>query len=76
MKRLELASIRKERQLTQAEVAEEVGIQRSYYGLIENGLRNPTLHIATKIATALGVTIADIFPNEIFFSGKCYNSKQ
>lgn len=76
MKRLELASIRKERQLTQAEVAEKAGIQRSYYGLIENGLRNPTLHIATKIATALGVAIVDIFPNEIFFNGKCYESKR
>lgn len=76
MKREELASVRKKRQMTQEDVAIKAGIQRSYYGLIENGIRNPTLHIATKIATALEVSISDVFPNEIFFGNKCYNMKQ
>lgn len=75
MKRLELISVRKNLSMTQAEVANKAGVQRSYYGLIETGKRNPSLYIATKIATALGVTIKDIFPNDIFFAEKCYKLK-
>lgn len=76
MKRNKLISARKQLQMTQEEVAIKSGIQRSYYGLIENGLRNPTLHTAMKIAFALNVTIQDVFPEEIFFGNKCYELKQ
>ncbi len=76
MKREELASTRKRLKMTQEEVAQKAGIQRSYYGLIENGIRNPTLKIATQIAVALCVPIQDIFPDEIFFGNKCYVEKQ
>lgn len=75
MKRMELISVRKKLSMTQAEVANKAGMQRSYYGLIETGKRNPSLYIATKIAIALGVTINDIFPNEVFFADKCYSMK-
>lgn len=76
MKRENLIQKRKMLGMTQEDVANISGIQRSYYGLIENGQRNPTLKIATKIATALNSTLEQTFPEEIFFANKCYKSKQ
>jgi putative transcriptional regulator len=75
MKRDELINTRKKLGVTQAHVAKEIGVNRSYYGLIETGNRNPTLKIATKIATALNSSIEELFPNEIFFANKCYDMK-
>ena len=76
MKRTSLLNARKTAGMTQQEIAEASGIQRSYYGLIETGQRNPTLKIATKIASALGTDIEHVFPDEIFFANKCYAMKQ
>jgi putative transcriptional regulator len=61
--------------MTQQEVADASGIQRSYYGLIETGHRNPTLKIATRIAKALDSSIEQVFSDEIFFGNKCYIAK-
>lgn len=76
MKREQLIKARKSLGLTQANMATAVGVHRSYYGLIENGNRNPTLRIASKIATVLNSNIEQLFPNEIFFANKCYETKQ
>lgn len=54
--------------MTQADMATAAGVHRSYYELIENGNRNPTLRIATKIATALNSNIEQLFPDNIFFA--------
>lgn len=74
-KREKLISVRKARNMTQDEVAKKSEINRSYYGLIENGVRNPTMPIAMKIAKALDSDIQEIFPDEIFFNNKCYLMK-
>lgn len=70
--RMQLVKTRKCLGLTQADMAAMVGIHRSYYGLIENGNRNPTLKVAIKIAAALNSNLEQLFPNEMFFSNKCY----
>lgn len=75
MKREQLIKTRKSLGMTQANMAKAAGVHRSYYGLIENGNRNPTLKIATKIATALNSTVEQLFPNDIFFANKCYEMK-
>jgi len=49
----ELVKIRKERKLTQQEVADLAGMKRSYYGLIENGVRRPSPEVAIRIGAAL-----------------------
>lgn len=72
--REELIKVRKSLGLTQADMAAAAGVHRSYYGLIENGNRNPTLKIAAKIATALNSSIEQLFPDEIF-ANKCYEMK-
>lgn len=76
MKREQLIKTRKNLGLTQADMATAAGVHRSYYGLIENGNRNPTLRIATKIATVLDSNIEQLFPDDIFFANKCYEMKQ
>ena len=75
MKRIDLLKARKSAGMTQHEIAEASGIQRSYYGLIETGQRNPTLKIAKRIASALDTDIEHVFPDEIFFANKCYVMK-
>lgn len=76
MKRKQLITARKQLGMTQEEVAQKADVNRSYYGLIETGNRNPTLGIATKIAFALNSNIEHLFPDEIFFANKCYKKKQ
>lgn len=76
MKREQLIKARKSLGMTQADMAIAAGVHRSYYGLIENGNRNPTLRIATKIATALDSSIEQLFPDDIFFANRCYEMKQ
>lgn len=76
MKRNALISARKAQNLTQQAVADRARIKRSYYSLIETGDRNPSLPIAMKIAEALGVDLGQAFDHEVFFAGKCYETKQ
>lgn len=76
LKRLKLIELRENTGFTQEEIAFKAQIKRSSYGSIENGLRNPSLAVAQKIAKAYKVSLEEAFPNEIFFAGKCYDMKQ
>ncbi|URN85827.1 helix-turn-helix transcriptional regulator [Acetobacterium wieringae] len=76
MKREKLYELRKEAKLTQKQMSEFANINRSYYGLIENGERNPSLPIAEDISEALGKKVEEVFDNEVFFANKCYVKKQ
>lgn len=51
---------RKDRGLTQEQLALDVCIQRSYMSGIERGTRNPTLAVVEKIADALGTEVVDL----------------
>lgn len=66
MKREKLYELRKEAKLTQKQMSEFANINRSYYGLIENGERNPSLPIAEDISEALGKKVEEVFDNEVF----------
>jgi len=57
--------LRKERRLSQVELAAKVGIDRSYMGFLERGERNPSLEVIAKIAEALKVT-----PDELLKQSK------
>ena len=52
---------RTEANLTQEELADRSGLDRSYIGGVERGERNPTLCVIEKIAEGLGVTLAELF---------------
>jgi len=62
--RMKLKLARVEHNLTQAELAENVGVTRQTIGLIENGGYNPTLHLCIAIAKALDKTLNDLFWEE------------
>lgn len=49
-----LLRIREEKNMKQQNVAEEAGITRPYYTMIERGKRRPSPKVAKKIAKALG----------------------
>ncbi|AGH51399.1 hypothetical protein G432_18405 [Sphingomonas sp. MM-1] len=48
-------------ELTQEELADRSGLDRSYIGGVERGERNPTLNVIERIALGLGVGLADLF---------------
>lgn len=60
-KRALLIKIRDDRGWRQKDVAEKLGITESYYGMIEAGVRNPSLKVGLKIARLFGVPIAELF---------------
>ena len=57
--RLKLARV--ERDLTQSELADLVGVTRQTIGLIEGGGYNPTLNLCMRLARATGKTLDDLF---------------
>ena len=48
-------------EMTQAELAERVGVTRQTIIAIEQGRYSPSLEMAFQIAGALGVTLDDVF---------------
>lgn len=53
--------IRKERNITQGQLAKFVGISRKYLSNVENQLANPSVDVAFRISTALNVDINKLF---------------
>ncbi|MDR3071928.1 MAG: helix-turn-helix transcriptional regulator [Clostridiales Family XIII bacterium] len=60
-KNLKLKSMRALLDLTQAELAERVGVSRQTINAIEKGEYNPTIKLCTAICKTLGKTLNDIF---------------
>ena len=46
--------------LSQEDLADAAGLHRTYISGIERGIRNPSISIVAKLATALGVEPADL----------------
>ena len=59
--RIRFKLARVENNLTQAELAEKVGVTRQTIGLIENGKYNPTLNLCIEIARVLNKTLDELF---------------
>ena len=53
---------RKEKGVTQEELAAKLAMHRTYIGLIERGERNPTIRTLYKIAKALDVKSSELLP--------------
>ncbi len=62
--RVKLREIRTAKGLTQQELADMVGIDRSFYTNIELGVKTPSLQVAMKIKKALDYYDDDIFLNK------------
>ncbi|KGX85041.1 helix-turn-helix transcriptional regulator [Pontibacillus litoralis] len=65
-----LKELRNQRGYTQHKVSKDAGIERSYYTMIEQGKRNPSVSVAKSIASTLG------FDWTIFFDNQCNEMKQ
>lgn len=57
-----IRKIRKQKGLTQEQLAEKIGVSTTWIGYIETGYRRPNLKMVYKIARVLDVRIRDIFP--------------
>jgi len=64
MKNIKLKLARVEHDLSQAELAERVGVSRQTIGLIELGKYNPTLNLCLAICHTLGKTLDELFWEE------------
>jgi transcriptional regulator with XRE-family HTH domain len=56
-----LATLRKQRGLTQAQLADALGIKLSLVAYYERRAKNPTLEVATKIANFFDVSVGSLF---------------
>lgn len=56
-----LAEIRKKAGLTQAQLAEEVGVSRKTINTVENHVFVPSTVLALKLAAVLNVSVHDLF---------------
>lgn len=56
-----IRKIRISRNLTQKELADNVGVKQSYIAQIERGTKIPTLTLGKDIADALGCSLYDFF---------------
>lgn len=57
-----IQKIRKEKGLTQEQLAERVKVSTTFIGYVETGYRRPNLKMIYKIARALNIKVKDIFP--------------
>lgn len=53
--------IRREKDLSQEEVAHRAEIHQTYLSGVETGKRNPSILVVERIAKALGVDVSEIF---------------
>lgn len=60
-----IRSLRQQKQLSQEELAQLAGIDRTYIGSVERGERNLSLLNIKRLADALGTNPKDIFDNDI-----------
>lgn len=63
-KNLKLKAARAEKDMTQAALAEAVGVSRQTINAIEKGEYNPTINLCRAICEALGKTLDDLFWEE------------
>ena len=56
--------LRAERNWTQADLADRIGVSRNAVNSIENGRFDPSLPMAYRFSDVFGLPVEDIFPKE------------
>jgi len=64
LKNMKMKLARTERELSQEQLAEAVGVTRQTIGMIEAGKFNPSLQLCLSICRVLGKTLNDLFWEE------------
>ena len=57
---MRLKQLRKQRGLTQAQLAKKMGLSHGYLARLEIGMHDPPLSTLSKLAKALKVTVAEL----------------
>lgn len=60
-----LKTIRVKKNLTMKQISQQVGITESYYCLLENGLRRPSVPVAKRLGEVLGFDWSELFENDV-----------
>ena len=60
-----LRALRLERGLSQEQLGQELGIDRTYVGALERGERNPSLRVVQDLADGLGVLAITLLDGDI-----------
>ncbi|MFV0225912.1 helix-turn-helix transcriptional regulator [Empedobacter falsenii] len=60
-----IRELRKAKNWSQEELADQSGFHRTYIGMIERGERNPSLVNLTKFAKTFQLTLTELFNYEI-----------
>lgn len=60
-----VARVRREKGLTQEDVARMSGFSQQYLSGLERGTRNPTIRTLSELALALGVTFWDLVKRDM-----------
>lgn len=55
-----MREIRKERGISQEQLALDSGLDRTYVSLMERGVQSPTLRTVAKVAGVLGIKCSDL----------------
>ena len=61
-----IREVRKERGLSQEELAEKIGLNRSYLSLVENGRSSPTFEFIERVSRGLEIDIRSLILGERF----------
>lgn len=61
----QVRQLRKERRLSQQQLADITGFHRNYIGMIERGERNPSLVNMEVFATAFGISLSELISLEV-----------
>lgn len=56
-----LAQVRKQKKMSQVQLAEKVGIESGYLSVLENGRKEACLRVIDALATGLGVSLSSLF---------------
>lgn len=59
---------RRHLRLSQAQASRRVDIHRNYWGMLERGEANPTLHTLTRVAHALSVPLPDLLAEAVAYA--------
>ncbi|MEG2935541.1 MAG: helix-turn-helix transcriptional regulator [Clostridium sp.] len=61
MKNKNFGMLREKKQMSQVQVAKELGISKDYVNMLENNRRTPGFGLAKRIADLFDTTIEEIF---------------
>ncbi|KXA43087.1 MULTISPECIES: helix-turn-helix domain-containing protein [Staphylococcus] len=62
-----IKQIRKQRNLTQKQLADQIEISQSYLSDIESGRKNLSIKTVKKLADSLGLSVTDLFNDDTTF---------